>query len=84
MVEGFGRSFTDAEKFEIPLKNVNVPTLVIAGRHDLIVPLKGSRKAVKTLPRARLLVLDDSGHCSPEEEPEKVAAAILPFLRSGR
>ena len=57
----------------------------MAGRHDRIVPLESVQRLVAALPDARLVVLEDSGHSAPEEEPETVVKAIRGFAaRLGR
>ncbi len=61
------------------LSQVSAPVLVVAGAHDEIVPLAQSERLAATLPSARLLVLRKSGHSSPEEVPEALAAAVREF-----
>jgi pimeloyl-ACP methyl ester carboxylesterase len=61
------------------LAGVKVPTLVMAGRHDRIVPLENGQRLVAALPDARLVILEDSGHSAPEEEPETVAKTLRGF-----
>jgi pimeloyl-ACP methyl ester carboxylesterase len=61
------------------LAGAKLPVLVMAGRHDRIVPLDSAQRLVAALPDARFLVLEESGHSAPEEEPATVAKAILDF-----
>ncbi len=61
------------------LETVQCPTLVIHGRLDPI-PLESSEQAAAALPRARLVVLDESGHVPYVEEPDALFAAIRRFL----
>lgn len=77
----FSRSLSDKTEFNVDLTTIQTSTLVITGQHDRVIPLESCRQAVHKLPRGQLIVLDQSGHSSPEEEPEKVADAILEFLR---
>jgi pimeloyl-ACP methyl ester carboxylesterase len=63
----------------LDLAGVKVPTLVMAGRHDRIVSLESGQRLVAALPDARLVVLEDSAHSAPEEEPETVAKIIREF-----
>jgi proline iminopeptidase len=60
------------------LKGVRVPSLVVAGRDDPI-PLASSREAASAL-GANLVVLDECGHVPYVEQPEKLFAALDPFL----
>jgi pimeloyl-ACP methyl ester carboxylesterase len=55
---------------------VRVPTLLIYGQRDKLVAPRTAYRAVSTFPRARLLVLPDSGHVSMMEHPEIVARAF--------
>lgn len=66
------------------LTGVKLPVLVMAGRHDRIVPLESAQRLVAALPDARLLVLEESGHSAPEEEPATVAKAIREFAGQTR
>ena len=61
------------------LTGLKLPVLLMAGRHDRIVPLESAQRLVAALPSARLLLLEESGHSAPEEEPETVAKAIREF-----
>ncbi|MFL5503114.1 MAG: alpha/beta fold hydrolase, partial [Gemmatimonadaceae bacterium] len=60
------------------LKGVRVPSLVIAGRDDPI-PLASSREAASVL-GTNLVVLDECGHVPYVEQPERLFAALDPFL----
>ena len=44
------------------LRDIQAPALVIAGKHDLVTPPDQSDALAKGLPRARLVVLQRSGH----------------------
>jgi proline iminopeptidase len=44
------------------LGGINVPTLVVAGRHDVVTPPDQSSDLAKGLPQSRLVVLEHSGH----------------------
>src|SRR4051812_28748638 len=48
------------------LRDLDVPTLVIHGRADRVVPLSGGERVAETVPGANLLVLHDMGHDRPE------------------
>ena len=60
---------------------IDVPVLVIWGRHDPYVPVQFAEAQRQTFPQARVVVLDNSGHWPFVDDPEGVAAALLPFLR---
>ncbi|HTI62763.1 MAG TPA: alpha/beta fold hydrolase [Gemmatimonadaceae bacterium] len=60
------------------LDTVTVPTLILHGRHDPI-PLASSEAAARSL-RARLVVLEHSGHVPYVEQPDALFRAIRTFL----
>jgi proline iminopeptidase len=61
------------------LAGVRCPTLIVHGRQDPI-PLASSEALARSLPEARLVVLDDSGHVPYVEAPRMLFAAIRRFL----
>jgi pimeloyl-ACP methyl ester carboxylesterase len=62
------------------LKSVRVPTLVMVGSEDKQTPPGGSVIISRTIPGARLHILDGLGHGLAREDPDKVLSLILPFL----
>lgn len=59
-----------------------VPTLVITGQFDAVVPTEQSIRLAGELPGAALAVLPDCGHVPQEECPGLVLEAMQPFLAS--
>ncbi|WP_435017026.1 alpha/beta fold hydrolase [Tundrisphaera sp. TA3] len=64
------------------LPNIKVPTLVIAGAEDQIVPAEETDRMAGALPNARLVTIAGAGHLAPIEKHEAVDAAILDFLQA--
>lgn len=62
------------------LAGITVPTLVVHGRHDRMVPLEGALMLLGYLPRADLVVLDNCGHWPPFERPHGFLTAVRAFL----
>ncbi len=60
---------------------IDLPTLLLWGRHDWVVPLDVGERLVTALPRARLEVMEDCGHVPPEELPKESLEIVLKFLR---
>jgi len=58
------------------LKQVRVPTLVIHGIDDVLVPVENGRLVAAAVPGARLIEFDGMGHDLPERVWPKVADAI--------
>jgi pimeloyl-ACP methyl ester carboxylesterase len=62
------------------LRQVNHPSLVIAGEDDPSVPLRNARMLAARLPHARLHVVKGGGHLFLLDEPENVVGVIRRFL----
>lgn len=62
------------------LASIDVPVLLLHGRHDEKTRYDGATYLLEHLPRARLVTLEQSAHCPHLEEPEAVNAALLEFL----
>lgn len=62
------------------LKTLKIPTLVIWGAQDRLIPLDNAQKFVRDLPNARLVVFDDLGHVPHEEDPQRTVDAVRAFL----
>ena len=61
-------------------RTLDVPTLLIWGRGDRVVPLSIGERLAQDLPNARLVVLERCGHLPAEELPEESYAALERFL----
>lgn len=72
-----------ATDFRSDLANVDIPTLVIHGDDDQIVPFEISGKlSAQLVPHAQLIVYEDGAHGLPDTERDRLHADILTFLRS--
>ncbi len=58
------------------LDQITVPVHLIAGSNDRAVPPDVSEIAAKTLPNAKLSVIDGLGHLAHEEDPDAIANLI--------
>ncbi len=63
-------------------KDICVPTLIIWGEEDKVVPLKIGKMLTEAIPDSRLVVLPEVGHAPHEEAPEKTIPLILGFLNA--
>jgi pimeloyl-ACP methyl ester carboxylesterase len=65
---------------ESRLPGIEVPTLVMTGDADRLVPEENSRRIAALIPGARYVVLPGAGHCFPLEQPEATLAELLRFF----
>lgn len=59
---------------------ITTPTLLIAGSLDDITPLSAQYTLVKKFPNAKLKVIDNVGHLTHYETPDKVAEFVQKFI----
>lgn len=62
------------------LAAVNVPTLVITGEEDELIPVSESRAIATAVKGARLLIIPRAGHLANIEQPEAFNHALAAFL----
>lgn len=60
--------------------DLQVPTLILSGRHDHVVPPGVADHLADRIPRAHLVLVAGAGHNPHEERPAEVVAALAPFL----
>jgi pimeloyl-ACP methyl ester carboxylesterase/ribosomal protein S18 acetylase RimI-like enzyme len=60
---------------------ITAPALLLHGRQDRLVPLRGSVVAAATMRRARLVTVERCGHWVQVEHPEVFLAEVHRFLR---
>ncbi len=61
--------------------SIDVPTLLLWGDSDRVVPPWVGRRLARELPNARLVSLEECGHVPPEELPEESLSVVEDFLR---
>jgi pimeloyl-ACP methyl ester carboxylesterase len=66
------------------LASINVPTIVLAGDSDPLIPLERTVETAEAVPGAQLVVVPQCGHGSTLEQPEAVNNALLGWLAAGR
>lgn len=64
------------------LGEIEVPTLILAGRHDWITPLRFAEELADNLVNVKLVVFENAGHAINSDEPEKFRAVTREFLDS--
>ena len=61
-------------------KEITVPTLLLWGRGDRVVPLAVGERLAHDMPNARIHVLESCGHLPAEERPDESFAVLARFL----
>jgi pimeloyl-ACP methyl ester carboxylesterase len=66
------------------LRALAVPTLVIHGDEDPLVPLEGGRRTAAAVPGAQLEVIEGMGHALPPPLWERIIDRIVAHTGEGR
>jgi pimeloyl-ACP methyl ester carboxylesterase len=64
------------------LANIHVPTLVVWGKQDALLPLESGERYAAQIPRAKLVTFDKCGHVPPLEKAAEFVTAVTAFLGS--
>jgi pimeloyl-ACP methyl ester carboxylesterase len=62
------------------LATLAVPTLIVWGGHDPIVPSAHGKAAAEAIPGARFALIDKAGHQPHLEQPGRFNRLVLDFL----
>ncbi len=62
------------------LARILVPTLVVWGRQDTLIPITYSKDFVSSIKNCQFVEMESSGHTPYVEEPEKFSEIVLRFL----
>ncbi|MEM6626023.1 MAG: alpha/beta hydrolase [Pseudomonadota bacterium] len=63
------------------LSAISIPTLILHGDQDNLVPVRGARLFEKAIARSTLVVYEDVGHMPQEEVADQSAEDFLAFLQ---
>ena len=66
--------------FRAELASITMPTLIIWGKHDALIPISIGHALQAALPHARFVILPNCGHRPMLAEPEAFSKIILEFL----
>ena len=64
------------------LSEIEVPTLVLAGRHDFLFPPEHQAILADRLPNAKLMLIEQAGHNPQMEQPGQIIQAIRDFMNA--
>jgi pimeloyl-ACP methyl ester carboxylesterase len=62
------------------VKTITVPTFILWGREDTVIPLKVGELLHQVIPNSTLKVIEQCGHIPQEEKPDETIALISKFL----
>jgi pimeloyl-ACP methyl ester carboxylesterase len=65
---------------EADLGKINVPTLVLWGAQDQLIPLAAGQKLNSLIKDSKLVVFDNCGHLPQEEMPQRTVDQIVSFI----
>lgn len=65
---------------EASLPSLHVPTLLIWGKHDRIMPSRIGKRYLRLLPDAQMTVIPGAGHSPHLERPDEFAARLQDFI----
>lgn len=77
LLSGFNQG---AEMIGDKLGEIRIPTLVVWGRQDALLPLSTGQRYADGVAGARLVVIDKCGHVPAAEQPQQFVAAVSDFL----
>lgn len=69
-----------AEDLSSLLPKISVPTLLVWGKNEAVVPVKIGREISARIPKAKFIVLPNTTHKLPYENPYVLFASILKFI----
>jgi pimeloyl-ACP methyl ester carboxylesterase len=57
-----------------------LPTLIVWGQRDRIIPVGHAHDAHRAMPHSRLVVFEESGHLPHHDEPQRFVETLRDFL----
>jgi pimeloyl-ACP methyl ester carboxylesterase len=59
-----------------------IPTLIVWGRRDPLIPIEHAAVAHQGMPGSRLEIFDDTGHFPQLEQPVRFARVLIDFIEN--
>jgi pimeloyl-ACP methyl ester carboxylesterase len=70
------------EELVSAMQSVNIPSLLLWGEYDVIVPTVIAQRMIEVLPNAKLYIIPEADHGVPFKQPEVFAKYVDTFLNS--
>ena len=67
--------------FENRLPTINIPTLILFGEHDNVVPPTNAELLAQKIAGSKVVIIPDAGHFFPIEVPETASQIIVDFVK---
>ncbi|MCS4432813.1 alpha/beta fold hydrolase [Aquiflexum gelatinilyticum] len=71
---------TTGKPYAIDFEKLNMPVLIMWGKHDAWIPLSNGESLAQAIPGSKLKVFEDAGHVPMEEIPTETVSEYLSFL----
>ena len=78
-----GNPTREKERLDDRLASIKVPTLVVWGKQDKLLPIASGERYAAGIAGAKLVSFEKCGHVPPIEKTEEFIAAVVAFLGSG-
>ena len=78
-----GNPTREKERLDDRLASIKVPTLVVWGKQDKLLPIASGERYAAGIAGAKLLSFEKCGHAPTIEKTEEFLAAAMPFLGGG-
>jgi pimeloyl-ACP methyl ester carboxylesterase len=72
---------SEAASFEHRLTEIHIPTLILFGAHDKVVPPANAELLAAKIHDSKVVILPDAGHFFPMEVPQAAAQVIIDFVK---
>ena len=72
---------TPGERLDGVITGITLPTLIVWGEHDEMIPLRVGQNLHRLIPGSKLVVIPECGHVPELEKPEELVKAVLGFLQ---
>ena len=78
-----GNPTREKERLDDRLASIKVPTLVVWGKQDKLLPIASGERYAAEIAGAKLVSFEKCGHVPPIEKTEEFLAAVVGFLGGG-
>jgi len=82
---GFGDSLAGVIEYDARdrLEEIEIPTMIVWGTHDWVVPSAAAHSYNRRIPHSRLEIFEDTGHVPQMERPARFNRVVEEFLSAG-